>query len=51
MKSLYNEHLLGYFSTFSAKGHLDDIQKAEIVSKSKLAPSVFIKTHHLINHR
>ena len=28
---------------FSAKGHLDELQKADIVSKSKLVPSVFIK--------
>ena len=33
------------------KGHLDGLQKAEIVSKSELAPSVFIKTHYWINHR
>ena len=33
------------------KGHLDELQKAEIVSKSKLVPSVFIKTHYWINHR
>ena len=26
-----------------ANGHLDELQKAEIVSKSKLVPSVFIK--------
>ena len=26
-----------------ARGHLDELQKAEIVSKSKLVPSVFIK--------
>ena len=28
--------------------HLDELQKAEIVSKSKLIPSVFIKTHYWI---
>ena len=32
-------------------GHLDKIQKADIDSKSKLVPSVFIKTHYWINHR
>ena len=34
-----------------ALGHLDELQKAEIVSKSKLVTSVFIKTHYWINHR
>ena len=34
-----------------AKGHLDEHQKAEIVSKNKLIPSVLIKTHIWINHR
>ena len=34
-----------------AKGHLDELQKAEIVSKSKLVPSVVIKTHYWINHK
>ena len=29
-----------------AKGHLDELQEADIVSKSKLVPSVFIKTHY-----
>ena len=29
------------------KGHLDELQKAEIVSKSELVPSVSIKTHCL----
>ena len=28
------------------KGHLDELQKAEIVSKSKLVHSVLIKTHY-----
>ena len=36
---------------YVAKGHLDELQKAEIVSKSKWVPSVFIKTHYWINHR
>ena len=48
VKPVYNEHLIGYFS---AKGHLDELQKAEAISKSKLVPSVFIKTHYWINHR
>ena len=34
-----------------AKGHLDVPQKAEIVSKSKLVPSVSIKSHYWINYR
>ena len=38
VKPVYNDHLM-------AKGHLDELQKAEIVSKSKLVPSVCIKTH------
>ena len=48
MKPVYNDHLLGYFSAFWGSYEL---QKAEIVSKSKLVPSVFIKTHYWINHR
>ena len=35
----------------TAKGHLDDLQKADIVSTSKMVPSVFIKTHYWIDHR
>ena len=31
--------------------HTYELQKAEIVSKSKLVPSVFIKTHYWIHHR
>ena len=34
-----------------ALGHLDELQKAEIISNSKLVPSVFIKIHYWINHR
>ena len=34
-----------------AKGHLDELQKAEIVNMSKLVPSVIIKTHYWLNHR
>ena len=33
-----------------ALGHLDELQKAEIDSKSKLVPSAFIKTHYWTNH-
>ena len=33
-----------------AKGHLAELQKAEIFSKIKLIPSVFIKTHYWISH-
>ena len=29
-----------------AKGHLDELQKTEVFNKSKLVPSVFIKTHY-----
>ena len=44
---------MGYFSELIsvAKGHLDELQKAEIVNTSKLIPSVIIKTHYWINHR
>ena len=51
VKPVYNDHLMGHFSAFSvelisvAKGHLDELQKAEIVCKSKLVASVFIETH------
>ena len=48
VKPVYNDHLMWYFS---AKGHLDELQKAEIVGKSKLVPSGFIKTLYWINHR
>ena len=45
---------MGYFSAFwslsGAKGHLDELQKAEIVNKSKLVPPVFNNTHYWINH-
>ena len=37
VKPVYNDHLMGYFS---AKGHLDELQKAESVSTSELVPSV-----------
>ena len=37
VKPVHNDHLMGYFSAFwsssRAKGHLDELQKAEIVSK------------------
>ena len=39
VKPVYNDHLMGNFSAF--KGHLDELQKAEIVSESKLVTSVF----------
>ena len=48
VKPVENDHLMRYFS---ALGHLDELQKAEIVSKSKLVPSVFIETHYWITHR
>ena len=48
VKPVYNDQLMGYFS---AKGHLDELRKAEIVSESKLVPSVFTKTYYWINHR
>ena len=51
VKPVYNDRLMGYFSAFwsssrwVAKGHLDELQKADIVSKIKLVSSVFIETH------
>ena len=36
---------------YVAKGHLDELQEAEIVNKSKLVPSVSMKTHYWVNHR
>ena len=36
---------------YVALGHLDKLQVAEIVSKSKLVPSVVIETHYWINCR
>ena len=56
VKPVYNDHLVGYFSAFWsssrwAKGHLDELQKADIVGTSELVPSVIIKTHYWINHR
>ena len=48
VQPVYNDHLMGYFP---AKGHLDELQMAEIVNNRKLVPSVFIKTHFWINHR
>ena len=35
---------------YVANGHLDELQKAEIVSKNKSVPSVSIKTLDWINH-
>ena len=35
---------------FGSDGHLDELQKAENISKSELVPSVFIKTHYCIYH-
>ena len=37
VKPVYNDHLMG---------HIDELQEADIVSKSKLVPSVFIITHY-----
>ena len=59
VKPVYNDHLMGYFSAFwsstrwPSPGPLNELQKADtcMVSKSKLVPSVFIKTHYWINHR
>ena len=31
-----------------AQGHLDELQKAEVVNTSKLVPSVIIKTHYVV---
>ena len=55
VKPVYKDHLMGYFSAFWSSSrwplaNLDEPQKAEIVSKSKLIPSVFIKTHYWMNH-
>ena len=52
VKPVYNDHPKGILLClleliYVAKGH----QKADIVSKSKSVPSVFIKTHYWINHR
>ena len=35
VKPVYNDHIIAYFSAFciSSLGHLDELQKAEIVSK------------------
>ena len=38
-------------TAFVAKGHLDELQEAEIVNTSKLVHAVIIKTHYWINHR
>ena len=39
-----------YHLPWVAKGHLDELQKAEIVNTSKLVHSIIIKTHYWINH-
>ena len=55
VKPVYNDHLMD--TSLPSGAHLGGqwpprwAQKAEIVSKSKLVPSVFIKTHYWINHR
>ena len=36
---------------YVAQGHLDELQKAEIVNTSTLVPLVIIKTHYWINRR
>ena len=53
VKPVYYDHRMGYFSAFwgSSRWPLDELQKAEIVSKSKLVPSVLFQTHYGINHR
>ena len=33
-----------------AKGHLDELQMAEIVNTSKMVPLVITKAHYSINH-
>ena len=48
---VYNDHLMGYFFAFWSSSRWPLAQKTDIVSKSKLVPSVFIKIHHWINHR
>ena len=32
VKPVYNDHLMGYFSAFCSLGHLDELQKADMVS-------------------
>ena len=39
------------WDTSLPKGHLDELQKAYIVSTSKLVPSVFIKTHYITGNK
>ena len=53
VKPVYNDHIMGYFFSafWSSSRWLALGQKAEIVSKSKLVPSAFIKTYNWINHR
>ena len=38
-------------SSRNGKGHLDELQEAEIVNTNKLVPSVIIKTHYWRNQR
>ena len=47
VKPVYSDHLTGYFSAFWSSSR----SSSNIVSKCKLVPSVFIKTHYWINHR
>ena len=51
VKPVYNDRLYLLELILVAFGHLDELQKAEVVSKSKLIPSVVIKTHYWINYR
>ena len=43
VKPVYNHHIM-------AKSNLDELQKADIFSTSKMVPSVWIKAHYWTNH-
>ena len=49
VKPVYNDHLMRYFYAFWSSSMRPSATYTEIVSKSKLVPSVFIKTHYWIN--
>ena len=50
VKPVYNDQLMRYYSAFRSSSRWP-LQKADIVDKSKLVPSVFIKTKYWMNHR
>ena len=51
VKPVYNGHLMGYLSAFWSSSRWHELKKADIVTKSKLVPSVLIETHYWINQR